>query len=831
MSHDEHEPATEPYGAVPLGVRAGSWTWDITSGETVFDERWAKMLGYRLDELTPTTIETWQRLNDDEDPLGTDAFIEEHRRGRHPHYEVDVRMTHRDGHWVWVHRHGHVVAWADDGRPLRMAGTHEDITDEVLARQALAESESRFSKMFDRHEAVMLLVEPATGSIVDANPAAAAFYGYPVDTLRSMTIAEINMLPPEEVARRRTQAFQMHRNHFVFPHRLASGETRTVEVHSSPFEDGGRSLLFSIIRDVTDQEVYENQLRRAAAVFENTLEAVVITDADRIIVQVNPAFTDFTGWRPEETIGHSIAMIREMATDAHSIDSIRMHVDAGNGSRGEFTVMHADGTGSPILLSVSPIPGPMGEITGYVAVMTDIGTMKAAQAELEYLAHHDTVTGLPNRVHFAERVGDHLALKRGAGVPSALLLIDLDRFTGVLASYGRPAGDEVLSIIGSRLADLLGPRDILAKMSGDQFAVLLAEVEDVDAARRFAALLLEAISPACLLSTGVEVFTSACVGLILLPGISDEVESALQRADAALSQAKLDGPGSIRHHTDALVQDAQARLSLATRLRHAWADGELALRYQPQMDAATGVIAGAEALLRWVPPTGEEVAPSVFIPMAEEIGLIGHLGRWALREACRQGQAWIAAGQAPLTMSVNVSARQLERGDLPEDVARILADTGFPGDLLELELTESALLEAGQVNADQLRRLTRQGVRLSIDDFGTGYSSFAYLKTLPLDELKIDRSFVRDLENDPGDRAITAAIVAMGHHLGLRVLAEGVETPGQLELLRGQGCDSFQGFLVSPALDPDDFAALVVGRASPSGHHDPVPLMDRPGMG
>ncbi len=688
-----------------------------------------------------------------------------------------------------------------------MTGTPVDITDEVLTRQAPAADQ--FAAMFDRHEAVMLLVDPATGEIVDANPAAAAFYGCTAAQLRSMSMAEISVLPAEEVSRRRReQVAGMQRNDFVFPHRLASGEIRIVEVHSSPFEDGDRSLLFSVIRDLTELEVSQAELRQAAAVFENTLEAVVITDADRVIVRVNPAFTEFTGWRPDEVIGQSIGILRDLTTDLHTVDSIRMHVDAGNGTRGEFSVLHADGTGSPMLLSVSPIPGPLGEVTGYVAVMTDISIMKAAEAELAFVARHDTLTGLPNRLHFSEAVGDHLQRAQGTKALSALLLIDLDRFMNVLASYGQPAGDELLCMIASRLAGALGPHDILARLGGDQFMVLLVDIADADAANRVASNLLETITPVCRLSTGVEVFTSACLGVILLPANGDEVEVALQKADAALSLAKSDGPGSLRHHSEALVQDARDRLSLANRLRHAWADREIRLRYQPQMDTTTGSIIGAEALLRWITPTGEEIAPSVFIPVAEEIGLIGALGRWALHESCRQGQAWIDAGQAPLTMSVNVSARQLERGDLPAEVARTLADTGFPGGLLELELTESALLDVGPHNGDQLRELTERGVRLSVDDFGTGYSSFSYLKYLPLDKLKIDRSFVRDLEHDPDDRAITAAIIAMGHHLGLRVVAEGVETSGQLALLREQGCDSYQGFLVSAAVDPDAFTDL-----------------------
>jgi EAL domain-containing protein (putative c-di-GMP-specific phosphodiesterase class I) len=352
-------------------------------------------------------------------------------------------------------------------------------------------------------------------------------------------------------------------------------------------------------------------------------------------------------------------------------------------------------------------------------------------------------------------------------------------------------------------------------MGGDQFAVLLLSVPDVDVADDIATVLLEAITSACRLSSGVEVFSSACIGIIMLTGIGEEVETALQNADAALSLAKGDGPGSIRHHDEDLVRNAQQRLSTAARLRHAWTDGELQVRYQPQMDASTGTIIGAEALLRWLPPSGPEVSPADFIPIAEEIGLIGELGRWVLREACRQGQQWIDDGLAPLTMSVNLSARQMERGDLPDQVGRILTDTRFPSALLELELTESALLDGGLENSDQLRAITGRGVRLSIDDFGTGYSSFSYLKQLPLSQLKIDRTFVSDLEVDADDRAITAAIIAMAHHLGLRVLAEGVETDGQLQVLRQQGCDSYQGFLVSPALDPDDFAALVRGRRTP----------------
>jgi diguanylate cyclase (GGDEF)-like protein/PAS domain S-box-containing protein len=792
-----------------LGTRLGLWDWNMQTGDTVFNDRWAEIVGYALADLGRTSIDDWVRLSHPNDLARSNESIERHVEGLTPFYDITVRMLHRDGHWVWVHDRGTLVERSEDGRPLRMVGTHEDVTAQVVAEQELAASERRLVAMFQMHDAVMLLVDPVSGEIVDANRSAAAFYGYPVETLRTMRITQINMLSDGEVARRRAQAVEGVLGRFVFPHRLANGSIRTVEVHSSPIEDHGRTLLFSIIRDVTEREVYEGRLRQAATFFSNALEGVVMVSADRLIQEVNPAFTSITGWAPEDVIGRSLDILRVPGSEGEDGVDAQASIRAGEGFRLQRTIRRADGKESPILLSVNPIVGPMGETTGFVAQVSDIGErVRAEQARLDHMMYVDQLTGLPNRLQFTDLADAEIRAIRHTHAIDALVLVNLDRFKDINEGYGHDAGDAVMSVIAERFAGRLRAADILARYSGDEFAILLRGLSGRADADGVVHSLLRSLQGVCALPEG-DIFVTACIGVVMLPEAVHDAQQALQRAMAALHTAKDRGPGSIQHHVDYFVVESRDRLMRATQLRQAWQHGELRLAYQPQLDLRTGQISGVEALMRWRSPVHGDVPPSDFIPVAEDIGLIADIGIWALQEACRQGVRWAAQGLPALTVSVNVSAQQLVPGRLVDEVVEALRTSGLPSERLVLELTESALLHTGADTMELLTALADIGVRLAIDDFGTGYSSFAYLRQYPLSTLKIDRSFVQDLEVDASSRSITTAIIAMGHGLGIRVVAEGVETTGQRDFLLGAGCDLMQGFLLSPAIDPATLTQLM----------------------
>lgn len=795
------------------GTRLGLWDWDMLSGSVVINDRWAQIVGCTAADLEPITIATWTGLTHPEDLARSEISIHDHVSGRAPFYDVEARMRHRDGHWVWIRDRGEVVAWTDDGRPARMVGTHEDITERVLAQEEAAAASRRLSAMFDDHEATMLLIDADTGAIVQANRSAATFYGYPVEHLRTMNIADLNQLDPEEVGRRRTQALSGIRQHFVFPHRLADGTIREVEVHSSPIRDGNRTLLFSIIRDVTEREEYEARLRTASTFFDHALEGVAIIDTKRTFVSVNAAFLALTGYARDDLIGQPLEMIRIPGEDLPSDEAARQAAASGRGFRAQRLVRRADGGHLPALLSVNPIPGPLGEITGYVAQIADItDRVRQEQHQLEHLRFTDSTTGLPNRLLFTDTLDAEFRSLRMTHATGALVLVNLDRFKEVNDAYGFEVGESVVAAIAQRLAGALRSGDVLARNSGDEFAILLRGVKSAHNATEVARGLLRVVEAPCTVAPDATVFMTACAGIVMLPGSMAIGQEALQRAAAALHAAKASGPSSIQHHVQALVTDSRDRLSRATQLVQGWRNDELSVAYQPQVDVASGHLVGVEALLRWHSPTLGVIPPSDFIPVAESTGLIGEIGRWVLREACRQGTEWTDAGLDAIRVSVNVAAQQLVPGEFVAEVSAALTDAAFDPRRLVLELTESALLHASGDTVSLLSALGRMGVRLAIDDFGTGYSSFSYLRQYPLDKLKIDRSFIEDLATNRDTVSIAAAIIEMGHTLGLRVLAEGVETEDQRVILQELGCDLYQGYLTSPAVPPEQIPALVAGR-------------------
>ena len=790
--------------------RLGTWDWNMQTGETTFNDRWAEIIGYTLAELEPTTIDTWAEHAHPEDLIESNDLVMRHIQGLDPYYEITVRMRHKDGRWVWVRDRGMIVEREPDGQPIRMVGTHTDVTDEAEAARIVAESQRRFAAMFRDHDAVMLLIDPASGQIVDANPAAADFYGYSMDVLTSMRIDQINMLQPAEVARRRAQALTGHRGRFVFPHKLASGEIRKVEVHSSPLEDDGRLLLFSIVTDITELEAREERLREAAAVFDNISDAVLLSDEHAIVRQVNAAFPEVTGWQSEDIVGRSMREVAGRLSDSLTADAVREALRAEVAARVGISLRRADGTFVPVLVTVSPVRGAHDQITGYVTLISDIADrVRTERAQLDRVASYDALTGLPNRSRFTELLATEIERLRQAEQGAVLMFVDIDRFKDVNDSYGHDTGDVLLTTITERLRSYVGPGDLLARFGGNEFAIVFNQVSDAERALDLARDVQAVLAPPCPITDDAEVFVTACVGMILLGESDLDALDSLQAGASALHEAKTAGPGSIREHQFALMVESRARLSMETRLRHGWDNHELFLRYQPQIDAQSDGIIGAEALLAWTTADGERIGPDEFIPVAERMGLIGDIGSWVLQQACLQGTAWDQEGLPPLTMSVNVSAKQLLDGRLPGDVAAALRDTEFPADRLRLELTESALLSTGSSTFELLEALRSQGVQLSIDDFGTGYSSFAYLRRFPLSEIKVDRSFVMDLESSADDRAICSSILALGHGLGLRVVAEGVETNAQLAFIRSHGCDLYQGYLFSPAVDPRAFADLV----------------------
>ena len=560
----------------------------------------------------------------------------------------------------------------------------------------------------------------------------------------------------------------------------------------------------------------EARQRLAATVVDNTMEGVVVTDAHSRILSVNAAFTRLLGYTEEELLGKTPRVFKSGRHDKAFYEAMWSALTETGYWQGEIWNRRKNGEIFPEHMSLSAVRDPAGEITHYVCMFTDISEEKAQQRQLEYLAHNDPLTGLSNRTWFGHQLELAVQEAQGSGEHIAVLLLNLDRFKDVNDSYGHTTGDEVLKHIARQVQSALRPGDVLGRMAGDELAVVARNLRHADGAAAVARHLIRAVAEPWRSPDGLEVVAGVSVGICMFPEHAGTTELLLQGAHAAVYGAKARGRGAWCFFHEAMTQAARERLELESRLRLALAQGHLQMYYQPQIDIATGRIQGAEALVRWCDPQEGLISPARFIPVAETSGVIGPLGEWVVREVCRQGQQWREAGLPPLTLALNVSPRQFHLTDLAGCTAAALKASGFPAALLELEITESALAERTEEARQVLVRLRELGVRIAVDDFGTGYSSLAQLKRFPIDVLKIDQGFIRDIPQSEDDMAISAAIIAMGHSMGLSVLAEGVETEAPLAFLRERGCDAYQGYLCSRPVPADEFVALLRAQAEPA---------------
>jgi diguanylate cyclase (GGDEF)-like protein len=461
---------------------------------------------------------------------------------------------------------------------------------------------------------------------------------------------------------------------------------------------------------------------------------------------------------------------------------------------------------------VETIAGPVvreGVVTGYQGVSRNITQRKLMEQRMEFLTNNDALTGLPNRKLFESRLAHALETARAFNQKLAILLLDLDHFKNINDSLGHDVGDEMLKRVADCFSRVLHPGDTFARLGGDEFAVLVERAERTEDISRLAQELLDSLDRALTLPDGADVDIGASVGISLFPDHGCSAVELLQYADSALYRAKSEGRRTFRFFSEELTRAARERLSVETRLRHAMERNELEVHYQPIIDIRTRAITGAEALLRWRAEDGSLILPDRFIPLAEESGLILPIGEWVMRTAARQMREWTRNRATPLFIAINLSTKQFGQADLSDQLQRILDETGLPGSLLELEITESAMMPEGEHAGVLLQRLKQTGAHLAIDDFGTGYSSLAYLQRFPFDTLKIDRSFVNNINERSDDTVVVNSIIRLAQSLNLKLLAEGVETLEQLRFLQAQGCDRYQGFLFSKAVPAAEFRNLL----------------------
>ncbi len=745
-------------------------------------------------------------------------------------------------------------------------------------------NEALLSTLFRQHGAIMLFIDPESGGIVDANETASRFYGYSTNELTLMKIQDFNVLKPEEVARERALAKSEQRNYFIFPHRVAGGEIRTVEVYSSPIRlDDGRTVLFSVIHDVTGKKLAEealliykdrlvslvesrtreleeshdrnrrilwgallaqgvviallvvNVLRRhrverglrqandrlqlAAGVFSSAHDGICITDAEERIVEVNDAFVAVTGFCRDELIGKTPRVLSSGRQGLEFYAGMWQSLKQQGFWRGELWNRRRDGEVYPELLTISAVRDEAGEISRYIGIFTDISRIKQHEAKLEHIAHFDALTDIPNRVLLGDRMLQAIAQTRRAGGMMAVCYLDLDGFKPINDSHGHAAGDRLLVEMAQRLKAGLRGGDTVARLGGDEFVLLLIGLEKVEECEQALQRLLESVAQPVFVGLD-QVVISASIGVALYPQDDADPDTLMRHADQAMYQAKQAGRN--RYHLFDTETDRRARThrEQLSRIEQALENNELVLHYQPKVNMREGVVVGAEALIRWQHPERGLVPPMEFLPLIEGHDLIVRIGEWVIEQALSQIQSWQAAG-LNLGVSVNIAARHLQQPDFVDRLRRALGrHPGVPAGQIELEVLETAALEDMLLVSRVIEECRGFGVDFALDDFGTGYSSLTYFKRLPARVLKIDQSFVRDMLKDPEDRAIVEGVIGLTRVFHRTVIAEGVESVEHGVALLAMGCDLAQGYGIARPMPAGDLVAWVRNwRADPSWMH------------
>jgi diguanylate cyclase (GGDEF)-like protein/PAS domain S-box-containing protein len=812
-------PGTDASSLSPLDALPGPvWLSDPDGGRGFLNRAWLAFTGREAEQERG---DGWRGgiHPDDRDRVLT--ALAAAVRDRHD-YSVEYRLRHASGEYRWVTERV-AARFAPDGGFLGHAGQCADLSPLRQVQEALAASEEELRNLETNIPGVVyrclwdkdLTVQHISDSIQ-------AVSGYPasdfVDGRRSLA----DLIHPDDRERVRAEISEQikERRGFVVEYRIIDARERVRWVLESGkahyYSRRGRpQWLSGAVFDVTDLKAAEEQLRQAAIVFDNTTEGIMVTDARGDILAVNQAFTEITGYAAEEVLGRNP---RLLSSGHHGEDYYRAMWEALRDTgkwRGEIWNRHKDGETFPLLQTISTVRDSGGEVTGYVSMFSDITHIKQTEARLEKLAYHDALTGLPNRLLFDERLEHAIQQAQRHGERLALLYFDLDRFKSLNDTLGHQVGDELLQAIAQRLGQRLRKSDTLSRRGGDEFTVLIENLREPEQAVAVARDILRQLAAPFLLPSGNQVQTGSSIGIALYPDDGLTAQQLTMSADAAMYEAKQGGRGQYRFHTQALTNAARQRMELETRLRLAVEAQALQLVYQPLYDVGSGRLIGTEALLRWRDAELGEVAPAHFIPIAEEAGLMDGLGDWALRRACGQAAAWRDAGLPALRMAVNISLRQLRGRDFAGQVRGALEATALPPAQLELELTEATLLQLDEAGSAALRALQALGVSITVEDFGIGYSSLTRLRQLPVNRLKVDRSFVGDIPRDEDDMKIVSIIVAMARTLRLGVTAEGVETEEQLRFIRAEQCDAAQGYLLARPVEPELIPGLLKAAARP----------------
>lgn len=684
--------------------------------------------------------------------------------------------------------------------------------DSMVRKMALSSLQLRKLSLAVEQSPNSIIIADARGIIEYVNPHFCTVTGYAAEEVigKSMRIHQSGQTPKEvyEELWNTIKSGQVWRGELY--NKSKHGRLYWEELCISPIfdEQGHISHYLSEQVDITLRKQAEEQIRLFEKLFTSTNEAILISDMDNNIIAVNPAFTLISGYTVEEVIGKNPRMFSSGLMDEGVYQKMWSSIKADGKWQGEVLDRRKNGEIFAEWLSISALRDNKGALTHYIALMSDISERKAVEDRMTYMAQHDVLTGLPNRMLFQDRLQQAITYAERRHTNVALLFLDLDRFKNVNDTLGHHYGDLLLQEVTRRIRLCVRNSDTVSRQGGDEYVIMLPNLDELGDILQVVNKLIETIAqPYQLEEHAVHMTTS--IGVSVYPQDGTDSENLVKNADTAMYQAKDAGRNCYRFFTQDMNRSISKRVGLEYKLRKALKGSELLLHYQPLVDLRSGQIVAAEALVRWQHPEDGLIPPAEFIKIAEETGMIVPLGDWVLGEACRQNQEWRALGLREITMAVNLSPLQLHDRNLLKTVSKALSRSGMPAGALELEITESAMMKNPEQAITALNKLSGLGIRFSIDDFGTGYSSLSYLKKFPVDMLKIDQSFVRDLTVDNDDAAIVSAVVSMAKSLGLRVIAEGVETAEQLLFLERLDCEMMQGYYFSRPLPAGEFKALL----------------------
>jgi len=795
------------------GAGIGTWVWNLQTGETRFNETWAQIVGYTLAELQPTTIATLRGLAHEDDLAATEEALQRHFAGEREQYQSEFRMRHKAGHWVRVLDRGQVLIRDAEGKPLWMFGSHLDITDRWQLEQQHTELLNRLNRLLVHLPGYLYqfrLRPDGSSHFPFSTNAIERVYGCsPADVEHDATPV-FQVLHPGDFARI-SESIAVSANALTEWHERfrVNHPTRGliwVEGNATPERESDGSILWhGYLRDVTNEQSQREQLQLASKVFASSQEGI-ITDAQNLIVDVNEAFERITGFSRQEIIGKSPSVLSSGRQPSEFYRDMWAQLNSHGRWQGEIWNRRHSGEVYAELLSLDAVRGEDGKVSNYIAIFTDISQLKAHQNELDRIAHYDVLTGLPNRRLLDDRLAMAIAHARRREELLAVCFLDLDNFKRVNDTYGHEVGDKVLMETAQGIRSVLRAHDTVARIGGDEFVLLLTGLQSRSRIIELMQRVLE-MARQPLEIDGKTISLSASAGVVIFPDIDLSADELLRYADQAMYRAKQQGRNRFIMFDANEDLESRERQTKLQALQAALAGDLFEMHYQPKVDLRTGEIWSVEALLRWPQKDGSLRLPGEFIDSLFGSPLELDFGRWVINEVVRQQRAWADAGLR-LPVSINVSVDHLLSERFVQELQEILHTYGVqePGQIV-LEILETSRIADFVRTRQRLLECKALGVRFSLDDFGTGYSSLTYMRQLPVDALKIDKSFVIAMLENAEDRKIVEGIIALGHAFGRQVIAEGAETEEHLRALKALDCDCAQGYGVARPMPAADIAA------------------------